>query len=774
MSYSTQWDTKDIPLYLPYNRILNELEEEPVRLVRGENTYVTFGGKLAKRPGTIELSSSQSTRRVSRTWLYETLDKPSKLFVLASVFNSTTGRYQMEYLRLDAASPAWTTVGTLRNINRSTVPHEVGFSRGKAYIKGTPDATEDKLCSVIFDGTGGSVTVSLWGLLPPSEPAHVVGAITKLSADAAAGDLTINVDADTGFPAVPFNIQVDFERMTVTAGLPGTAWTVTRAIEGTTAAAHRDDAAVLWRNWSASDHQVDVNFFWQYTYAGKTLTNHYSSRAPIETNPDKLPSRTGPFRDLKPVMQLTGFADTTNVPTLAVFRSTDGGGAGFLLEELANPGAVTVNYTDDSLGTGASSTTFNDPLPDEFLDTAQIAPSEDSNNPPPTTTAPLIVGTDPVKRSTPMAVYAGRLWYGVDNVLFFSGDEEVSIGIPEESWFYGTNGNFFRLPTTVINVKETDDALYVFTLQATYQVTGTNLATFNIRPIFDNLGAPAGHPGAITRFGGVVALLSHDFRIVLISGGDMKVISDPLFTDIIDAVNAGGRVELAYFGDLEKEWLVVASHNDADPRLSRQWIYDLKLSAQRKMDFWSTPWTIRSTAMLSGRIFEGQSQRRLVFYVWDPSAGQGRLVRIDPTLRTGQDVIGTGTTSGTVIGYDFDAVTSLFRVPPGNHVNALRAPAAVPTAYNIVMERLVFTGLDNLPDRDPSVYYYWDDLYNDPISVDPAEEPARRRQSIAYKTATYPVNTTGQRIAVEILKKGTRDLFQLCSLQVAFAPNSGV
>lgn len=770
MSYSTTWDSREIPLYLPYNRILNELEEEPIRLTRGENAYVTLGGKLAKRPGTILLTSSNSVRRVSRMWLYETLDKPSLLYIVASVLNPATGRYRMEYIRLDAGSPTWTSFGTLRDIDKSTVPHEVGFSRGKVYVKGTPDGTQDKLCAVIFDGTGGSVVVSIWGLLPPTEPAHVVGAITKLNGAVTAAAVTINVDSDTGFPTVPFNIQVDFERMTVTAGLPGTAWTVTRSIQDTVAAVHRNDAAVLWRNWVASDHQVDVNFFWQYMYAGKTLTKHYSSRSPVETNPDKLPSRTGPFRDLKPVMQLKGFTDTTNIPTLAVFRTTDGGGAGFFLEELANPGATTVNYIDDSLGTGASSSTFNDPLPDQFLDTALFAPSEDSNNPPPTVTAPSIVGTTAVRRSTPIAFYSGRFWYGVDNILFFSGDEEVSIGIPEESWFYGTNGNFFRLPTSVVNVKETDDALYVFTLQATYQITGTNLATFNVRPIFDNLGAPVGHPGAITRFGGVVALLTHDFRIALISGGEMKIISDPLFTDIIDAVNAGGRVELAYFGDLEKEWLVVASHNDADPSLSRQWIYDLKLSAQKRMDFWSVPWTLRSTAMLSGRIAEGQSQRRLVFHVWDPAAAKGRLVRIDPTLRTGQDVWG----DGSVNGYDFDAVTSLFRVPSGDHVNTLRVPGAVPSAYQIVTERLTFTGMSNLPDRDPAIYYFWDDLYNDPISVDPAEEPARRRQSIGYRTATYPLNTTGQRLAVEILKKGTKDLFQLCNLTVGFAPNSGV
>ena len=57
---------------------------------------------------------------------------------------------------------------------------------------------------------------------------------------------TINVDTFAGFPgSVPYTIQIDDERLRVTAGHSTLTWTVTRGVDGTTAAAHADDAEVV-------------------------------------------------------------------------------------------------------------------------------------------------------------------------------------------------------------------------------------------------------------------------------------------------------------------------------------------------------------------------------------------------------------------------------------------------------------------------------------------------------------------------------------------------
>jgi len=775
VAFVTQLDALEFTsLEFPYDRITNELEDSPPRLVAGENVYVMLGGKLAKRPGTLEigdLNDTANTSRVVRVWTIETLGNPPHIFQLASVYNAATAKYRMEWIQLDAASPAWTSLGSLRDIDASVYPHEVRISRGLAYIKAFPNAAGDKLGSVVFDGSTGTPVVRPWGLLPPTVPAAAVGAITRLSAAVDDVTGTLPVVSDTGFPAVSFIVQVEFEQMLVTAGLPGVSWTVTRAYNGTTAAAHDKDVPVFWRNWSASDHQVDVALFWRYSYCKKSVTGQYSSRAPLQTNPDKLPSQTGPFFDLIPKFTITGDADTTNVPSLVVMRSEDGGGVFYELRTYTNTGAGAITIEDKYLESGTGGGTFNDPTPDEALNRGLRAPTETGNNPPPTVIAPEVVGTNTVQRSTPIAAYSGRLWFAIGNILFFSGQEEILLGIPEESWDYSATGRFFRFPTQITNIEATNDALYVFTISgATYQVTGTNPATFNYRPLFDNVGAPYGQPAAITRFGSTIAMLTHDLRVVLIENDQYVTISDPLFTDLVDAANEGSRFEIAYFGDLEKEWLVVAAHNDTDTTLSKQWLYDIKLSEKNKRHFWSPPWKIRATAMFSYRITEGSSQRRLCFFVWDPAAAKGRLVRIDPTGRTGSD---SDPATGDATGFFVDARTNLFRVPAGNHVNELRVPPTVTVAYNITMDRMQFTGVANLPDRDPLVYYYWDDFGNDPIQVKPAEDPARRVKSVGYRTLTYPIWTSGQRISVQIRKLASKDLMQICNLAVTFAPNSG-
>lgn len=64
-------------------------------------------------------------------------------------------------------------------------------------------------------------------------------ATANFSASVAAGDLTVTVDSYTNFPAsTPFRIWADDEAMLVTAGAGTTTWTVTRGIEGTSAASH--------------------------------------------------------------------------------------------------------------------------------------------------------------------------------------------------------------------------------------------------------------------------------------------------------------------------------------------------------------------------------------------------------------------------------------------------------------------------------------------------------------------------------------------------------
>ena len=92
------------------------------------------------------------------------------------------------------------------------------------------------------------------------------GANTTVSSAMTAAQTTITVPSATGFPTSgTFRIRVDDENMTVTAGAGTTTWTITRAVNSTTAATHAAGASVYW-----DDADTSGELSWNAT--SKTLT----------------------------------------------------------------------------------------------------------------------------------------------------------------------------------------------------------------------------------------------------------------------------------------------------------------------------------------------------------------------------------------------------------------------------------------------------------------------------------------------------------------------
>ncbi len=762
MSWNTQWDGTEFPsLDLPYNRIIRELSDEP-RLVTGLNGYITYGGKLAKRPGIISVADTNLLAlRVDRLWIYETIDNPPLVYLVASVYNSATLRWELRWRRLDDTSQtAWQTVTSTRDVNLSTRAHEAVVARGKLFVKGFPStASTEKLGTIIFDASGGNVNIRLWGLLGPTTPARIVGVVPRLAAELSADATSCTVNSASGLPAAPFNLQIEYELVRVT-NVVGTTLTITRGYQHTYAELHRNNTVCAWLNWTASSHRVTIQFGWQYSYAYKSITNHISNRAPVETNIDALPSTTGPFFDLIPQLTVQGHADTTNIPSIVIYRTADGGGTFYTLKTITNTGAGAITVSDTDLSTDAG---LLDPQPDSVITKEDPGPTLNSNSPPTTVNAPEVVGTDVPDPSSPIAYYAGRIWYGIGNTLHYSGDEEISVGVPEEAFPTGLKGNTFRLQYPIANIKATTDALYVTTLQGTYEITGTNKETFNPRLVLNNVGAPIGHPRAMTEFGDVIAWLTHDYRIAMLSGNNFRVISDPLFTDIVDAVNAGAEIQVVYWADLDKEYVLVAAHRRDNITQSRQWVYDLKKSTKMATDFWFVPWSLATICLASGRMLETAPQRRLLVVTWDGT--NCALSRLDATARTATDDI-YGAADSAI---DFSITTSLFRVPSGNHVNTLRKPGLYPVLYGFKIDRLLFTA-----DQDPQVYCFKDDIWTDPIRLDIKQTaPARIPNPKGYKTMEYNFNGVCHRMGLKISKINSKDLFEAENLILLWQPDGG-
>ncbi len=763
MANDRQYDSLEwSQLNFPYDTIERELSEKP-RLVSGLNTYVTVGGKLIKRYGTIKVDPTINTvlnLRIDRLWLVETLDTPVIVYIVASAFDSGAGTWGLYYIRLDAGgSPVWTSAGTLRQVHSSTRPHEATVSRGLLYVKGYPSGgSGEKLGSVIFDGTAGSVSLKYWGLLGPTTPAAITGvvnAINQPTTGISASQTTFNVVSGAGFPSTPFNAQIDFELMTVTAVATNT-FTVLRGAQGTVPAPHADKSIVIYRDWAASTNAGVVNMFWEYSYAYESLTGQVSNRAPLETNPATNPSLTGPFFNLIPKITVQGLADTTNVPFIRIYRTTDGGGTLQQVGRIANTGAGAITYIDNG---GAS----GDPTPDSSLNSQAFAPSLTSNGPPATVLAPLVVGTDTPQASTPPVTYAARLWMAIGNVVFFSANEELNVGIPEESWPSGTFGNFFRFPNPVVGMIPTNTALYVITTKNTYQLTGTNLETFNPQPILSSIGGAIGHPMAYTTYGNAAVWLTNDLRVAVLEGQNFKTISDPLGLDLINAINAGALMDIKYWAEMEKEHIVVTALAPTSSN-TRTWMYDINKSSSMQMDFWNTPWTISASAVASGRIRETQQQPRLMFNTWNGS--NGFLTR---WTTNANDAVGTDDLPGALGSpFDFTFNTGLFQVPPGDHVNMLRRPGLTPILWGFIAERTVF---GNEP--DPTAFYFLNDTWTTPLPPAPPHGPARDDPPKGYKTLIYSIATKGRRVAFQLNKLGSVDRFELQNLALVFNSDSG-
>ena len=776
MPFSSQldcltWNSLDFP----YNTIERELSEEP-RLVAGsENTVVTLGGKLAKRAGTVGLSGTQnlpSGSRIDRLWVYETLQTPTHIFLVASVaipqiptkillgLPGPSTIWRLYYCNL-SDSIYWFLVPDLRGCNISLRAHEAAVSRGLLFVKSYPSGTADLLGSVILDGSTGTISTKPWGALGPTTPAAIVGTQTALTTDASSSTLTLDVTSTADFPVAPFNINIDYETLTVTAKT-ATTFTVIRGAQGTIAASHLTGRKVFYLPWAASAHPVVVNRGWSYSSAFETITGNVTNRVAAQSNPDSLPSFTGPFLNLIPQVTLQGHTDTTNYPYIRVFRTTDGGGTYFQLERIANPGTATFTYYDDSL---ASSSGFADPLPDSQLDASIIAPTLTSNSPPPSVAAPLTIGVDPVAASSPIAYFQGRFWYAIGNNLYYSGEEEITLGVPEECWPAGTLGNFFRYQHPILNLQATTSALYVITVEDTHAITGNNRLTFNSNPIFQTIGAPYGHPRAITRYGESIAWLANDYRIVYASGSTLLSLSDELGTDLADAIAAGGEVDIKYWANLDKEYLVVLAANPT-ASLSRQWVFDIKKSSSDnngRRNFWYAPWSVPATCLASGRITDTSTSRALVFA--NMNGTYPFLATYDTTGAAGTDTKADGTTLQT---YDCVMITALFGLPAGNHINALRKPDVVPKVSFAQIDRTAYTG-----DKDPEVFCYKDDAWTDPLPLPPGELPDFRVQSKGYVTYKYNVGDACQRIAFKIQKMDSPDRFELQNIFIAFATTLG-
>lgn len=616
MAKDRRVDSQELcPIVIPYDTRPSPPDEQYRLFSTDFNTYITAGGSIKKRPGIQKVSSNNlSGRTIRKLWLYSTLPSATTgvpyHYWIASTYDPTlaaTTPFKLYYC--SASGGAWSSCGSLRNLDASVRIHELVVFKGKCYVKTFPGASGDKLGTVILDGSSGSITSSIWGLLPPSVPARISGKVTKLSvAMDATGVGVITVDSTTGF-STSYPLQIGAERISYTSNASGTTFggTITRGTDGTTAEKHSNKTIVLQRDWAASDHLITVDTGFYYAYAYKSSTGQISSRSPLETNSDLNPSFTGPFRDLIPKITIQGHADTTNIPTIVIYRTKDAGGTFLKLEEITNTGAGDITYYDDSFGTGATSSTFNDAVPDQVLDgdNRRYGPSTVSNDPPPAVEDPQVTGTNTVSNLCfGMAVYAGRIWIANGKTLSYSSREELVAGINEESFKSGTAGNFIPLGELIVGMESTSQGLYVLTTKRLIQITGITRDTFTdvqvagiggITPDFLYGGRN------ITSAQEDIIFISSDNSVIYYQDNKFKVVSDPAIGYYQSQLGLTPG-DISYVRNSEYELIILSSNNfDSGVGDSRSdwFIYDIKKSKALNYDFWWSPWQTLSGCIVA-------------------------------------------------------------------------------------------------------------------------------------------------------------------------------
>ncbi|MEW2301986.1 hypothetical protein AB0958_18765 [Streptomyces sp. NPDC006655] len=110
-------------------------------------------------------------------------------------------------------------------------------------------------------------------------------ATTLSAAVASTSSTSISVASATGFPGSGnYNIQVDGEVMTVTGGQGTTTWTVTRGVNGSTAATHSSGATVTGGNPPGSTAVTNGSLLLHSTFTGLAFNNGDSLTATMQVS----------------------------------------------------------------------------------------------------------------------------------------------------------------------------------------------------------------------------------------------------------------------------------------------------------------------------------------------------------------------------------------------------------------------------------------------------------------------------------------------------------
>ena len=349
-------------------------------------------------------------------------------------------------------------------------------------------------------------------------------------------------------------------------------------------------------NWPAApDDQVAPRIGARYAYTFVSATGHESSISPYTNH-------SGTLESIYPQMTLAAAPDTVNVPFFNLYRTGDGGGGLFFLEQIANTGAAIV-HTDRRFPALSAGLTLDTGF-SSGINTSRPAPGPTDNDPPPTVEVGTI-GVDPIERFTPIVEWGGRIWFGVGKNLYFSVNDEAApgSGLLQESFRGGSvlNPNRITFREAIVDLQTSTDGLYIFTAKNTFIVTGERRAEIRARILFPDIGIHNRHCSVAV--GGAVVWLDQDLNLRSTSSGIEArgtipdILSTPLNRE--QAANPGHHIRIDAHHVSDYLWVSIFVGRQTGTNLTpisqeddtRVYVYD----ALRR--FWFPPWRLAATTI---------------------------------------------------------------------------------------------------------------------------------------------------------------------------------
>jgi hypothetical protein len=501
-------------------------------------------------------------------------------------------------------------------------------------------------------------------------------------------------------------------------------------------------ALVAIGSWGASTGTVTVRIGWKYAYGygnelGALATDrHFGNRSEWVD--------TGAFIDKVPQVTITPYADNLIYPQIIIYRTTDGGGLFLEVDRVVNDGTGTPFTWIDNGGTAG------DPVADADLDFTRIAPDMVINSGPPARIYPSVY-SDPAGHHSNIAYFARRIWYGIENRLYFSGQEEIYTGVPEECFPDpdGIRGNWYILPHDIVSLSSAQDRLFIFTTDDVYVVIGEDRTNIRLLNFARGVGMKPEMKLASTSYRDTTFVLSKDAQVYAIVGNNAPVaISDAVGTTLRTRMEAAtdNNIQLVVWSQVGYTWLVV---NFGD---GYQMVYDIGRG------FWFPPWSIGTdlTAVTVGRLSLDDPREYLIGAVQDVG-GTWKIAVLDFTANI----------DGTAGPYQAYFTTNLLDLPAGNHVNLLRQPGHHPMLSYVKLERTKFTS-----DNDPTVSYRLDEFSGD-LTTATSYDPPFIAQRSSYKIHWFPVQVVCQRVQVKALVGAVNQAFEVQTLGLIFTPEAG-